>query len=452
MKTQQTVKIFVTMLTVFLSVFTFSCRDDDEGIPLPGNEDTINLDLIGEGFTSPVYLTQAPGDNQRLFVVDQIGVIRIIEDGRVVDQPFLDLQDKIVPLNPNYDERGLLGLAFHPDYTSNGKFYVYYSGPLRPEAPEGWNHTSYIAEYQASYGNPARADESSERIVLAVDQPQSNHNAGTLKFGPDNYLYISIGDGGGANDTAMGHVEDWYEVNKGGNGQDVKENLLGNILRIDVNGGDPYGIPADNPFAGDKEGLDEIYAYGFRNPYRFSFDRLTGMLIAADAGQELYEEVDVVTKGGNYGWNVKEGRHCFNAADPLNPLPDCPDVDSAGNPLIDPVIEFGNSENLPNGLGIVGVGGYVYRGLDNAWGLAGSYIFGVFAKDASVPSGAIYAANTLTSRNNWNYRKLTIANSPNKELGHYLLGFGEDNAGELYVLTRDELGPQGNTGKVYRID
>ncbi|MHC2992965.1 hypothetical protein OB13_15775 [Pontibacter sp. HJ8] len=443
-------KILLKTLLIIASGLTlYACNDDDE-FPI-GRGDSVELDLVAEDLTSPVYLTQAPGNNQNLFVVDQIGLIRVIHDGTMEETPFLDIRSKLVQLNPNYDERGLLGLAFHPDYAQNGRFFVYYSGPLRSGGPEGYDHTNYVAEYRVSPNNPMVADQGSERILLADDHPQFNHNAGTLAFGKDKYLYISIGDGGGGNDVGLGHVEDWYDVNEGGNGQDVRQNLQGNILRIDVNSGAPYGIPADNPFVG-RTGLDEIYAYGFRNPYRFSFDRLTGMLIAGDAGQELYEEVSVVVKGGNYGWNVKEGRHCFNAADPLNPLPDCPDVDSLGNRLIDPVIEFGNAENVPGGLGIVVIGGYVYRGLNDVVDLGGEYLFGVLAEDVEVPSGAIYAANASRNDPDWSYRKLEITNRPNNELGHYLLGFGEDRDGELYVLTKDNLGPQGNTGKVYKIN
>lgn len=398
-----------------------------------------------------MYLTQAPADKNRLFVVDQIGEIRIVKDGTLLAAPFLDLKGKLVPLNPGYDERGLLGLAFHPDYAYNGRFFVYYSAPLRAPAPNTFNHTSYVAEFKVSPNNPDMAELSSEKIIMAVDQPQGNHNGGSLHFGPDNYLYISLGDGGGANDVALGHVEDWYKVNEGGNGQDIEENLLGSILRIDVNSGSPYAVPADNPFIG-KEGLDEIYAYGFRNPYQFSFDKYSGMLIASDAGQVLYEEVDVVTKGGNYGWNVKEGRHCFNAADNMNPFADCPDVDSYGNRLIDPVIEFKNRRNAPDGLGVVVIGGYVYRGIDQLFNIGGKYLFGVWSQGQGVSSGAIYASDAVQGASNWNFNKLTIKNKPNEELGHYLLGFGEDNAGEIYVLTTDLTGPQGNTGKVYKID
>src|SRR4029079_2871319 len=196
--------------------------------------------------------------------------------------------------------------------------------------------------------NANLADVGSERIILEEPHPQSNHNGGTVAFGSDGYLYISIGDGGNKNYIGPGHVEDWYPVNAGGNAQDNEANLMGNVLRIDVNSsanGKNYSIPQDNPFVG-KPGRDEIYAYGFRNPYRFSFD-MSGSrrMFLGDAGQNLYEEVDVVTKGGNYGWNIKEGTHCFNAANEFTELSSCPSVDGFGNPLIDPVIEADNVAN-----------------------------------------------------------------------------------------------------------
>ncbi|MCJ8166747.1 PQQ-dependent sugar dehydrogenase [Pontibacter sp. E15-1] len=440
--------IKLTLFTVCLLVF--SCHEDDFPIHVGGG-DAVELDLVAENLTSPVFLAQAPGDKRRLFVLDQIGEIRLIKDGTLQETPFLDLKSKLVSLNPNYDERGLLGLAFHPDYAYNGRFFVYYSAPLRGGAPANFNHTSHIAEFRMMQGNPDMADPSSERIILAVDQPQGNHNGGTLHFSPiDKYLYISLGDGGGANDVGVGHVEDWYAENAGGNGQDISQNLLGSVLRIDVNSGMPYSIPGDNPFVG-KEGLDEIYAFGFRNPYRYSFDRQTGMLVLGDAGQALYEEIDVVTKGGNYGWNIKEGRHCFNAADNKNPLVQCPDVDIWGNLLIDPVIEFKNSSNFADGLGLVVVGGYVYRGKDNYIDLGGQYLFGVWSEGQG-GGGALYAANAKAGSPNWRFRKLDIENNPDQELGHFLLGFGEDNNGEVYVLTTDNVGPQGNTGMVFRVD
>ncbi|AHG93272.1 hypothetical protein J421_5737 (plasmid) [Gemmatirosa kalamazoonensis] len=416
--------------------------------PMLGEGPAIGLTLVASGLVHPVALVQAADESGRRFIVDQAGVIRVLlRDGTLLAQPFLDVRSKMTPLMPQYDERGLLGLAFHPDFRTNGKFYVYYTVPPRLA---GYDHTNVVAEFHAA-SRANVADAASERVLLRVDHPQFNHTAGQLAFGPDHFLYISIGDGGGANDVGFGHVPDWYTFNEGRNGQDVTHNLLGNILRIDVNGGTPYAIPSDNPFVG-KPGLDEIWAYGFRNPYRFSFDRGgTHQLYVGDAGQNMWEEADVVTRGGNYGWNVKEGTHCFDAAHPLTIPPSCPSVDAeTGDPLIDPIVELPNEENPVAQPGIVVIiGGFVYRGTTLPQ-LAGQYVFGAFSKDEDAPEGAIYRALSRPGGLSA-VQELPIAGHPDGELGHYVLGFGEDLHGELYVLTTDNAGPSGTTGKVFQL-
>jgi glucose/arabinose dehydrogenase len=406
----------------------------------------LGLELVADGLVQPVTMAEPPDGSGRLFVVDQIGRIRVVDaDGELLAAPFLDVAAKMVTLRAGFDERGLLGLAFHPDYASNGRFYVYYSAPPRLA---GYDHTSRIAEYTVS-SDPDVADPLSERTLLEIDQPQFNHNAGTLQFGPtDGYLYISVGDGGGAHDIGFGHVEDWYEVNEGGNGQDIEENLLGNILRIDVDGGDPYGIPSDNPFVG-MAGLDEIWAFGFRNPYRFSFDQGGSHdLLAGDAGQHLWEEVSVVVRGGNYGWNVKEGPACFSTDDPMVPLEDCPDVDPDGRPLRDPEIAYLNAAQ-PGGLGVVVIGGYVYRG-DAVPQLRGRYIFGDFSTGFFPPDGLVFMAKPARGNSPWHIQELSFPERGGR-LGEYVLGFGQDAAGEVYVLTSETAGPTGSSGKVYRL-
>lgn len=416
-----------------------------------GDPMAIGVRLVAEGLVSPVALAPDPTGAERLFVVDQIGVVRILDaDGTLLPEPFLDVRDRLVPLMPFFDERGLLGLAFHPDFATNGRLFVYYSAPLREGAPEGFDCTSHVSEFRVSADDPDRADPDSERILLQVDKPQFNHNAGTVAFGPDGFLYVSIGDGGGADDVGLGHVEDWYETNEGGNGQDVEANLLGNILRLDVDGGEPYAIPPDNPFVG-APGLDEIWAYGFRNPYRFSFDRATGTMIAADAGQNLWEEVHVVQGGGNYGWNVKEGTHCFSTANPDVSPPDsfCPDEAPGGVPLLDPVIEYANASGQEDGLGVAAVGGFVYRG-GAVPQLRGRYVFGDWSTEFVVPDGTLFAARPR-AQGLWQIQELRIAGDPDGRLGHFVLGIGEDGDGELYVLTKDTVGPTGATGKIYEI-
>ena len=447
--------LIALFLTIVITAAMFGAvAEADHGSSPIGDPFTARVNLVAEGFTSPVHLTEAPDNTGRLFVVDQAGLIRIITPGgQLLAEPFLDVRDRMVALNPGFDERGLLGLAFHPGYATNGRFFVYYSAPLRDGAPAGFNHTSHISEFQVS-PDPNRADPTSERILLQVDEPQGNHNAGSLTFGPhDGNLYIALGDGGGANDNQLGHVEDWYDFNEGGNGQDVTDNLLGSILRIDVDSGDPYGIPADNPFVG-RDGLDEIYAYGLRNPYRISFD-MGGdhTLFAGDAGQGLWEEVSVIDNGGNYGWNVKEGTHCFDAANNTQIPDDCPDTvgeghPDAGAPLIDPVIEYANAAQ-PGGLGRTVVGGYVYRGNDLPQ-FRGRYIFADWSTGFGNGDGTVLVSRER-SRGLWQIHEIQFQNRPDRRLGHFILAFGQDADGEMYVLTSDNIGPTGETGRVYRL-
>jgi len=437
-----------TLLTVFaaLALIIYSCDKNDHN----NNNKAIDMEMVADGFVSPIGTVSAPDNSKRLFVIDQVGKVWIVDkSGNKMATPFIDLTSRIVTLNPNYDERGLLGLAFHPDYKQNGKFYVYYQLPPRaggPQAGVSWNNLSRISEFKVSSSNNNMADPGSEKILLEMDDPQSNHNGGTLAFGPDGFLYIAIGDGGAANDVAPGHVEDWYAANAGGNGQDVAANLFGNVLRINVNSGTPYAIPSDNPFVG-KEGKPEIYAYGFRNPFRFSFDMGgSHQLILGDAGQVLYEEIDVVTKGGNYGWNVKEGRHCFNAANNDTVLNSCPMVDNFGTPLTDPVIEVNNAANPAGGKALTIIGGNVYRGND-IQSLKGKYIFGSYAQ-SNAPNGELFMAEP--SGSNWMYSEINLKSHPD-DLGFYLKGFGQDNDGEIYLTVSTVGGPSGTAGKVMKL-
>ncbi|MFW6136178.1 MAG: PQQ-dependent sugar dehydrogenase, partial [Chloroflexota bacterium] len=414
-------------------------------------EPVVGLEPVAEGLGAPVDL-MPPGDGSgRLFIVDQIGVIRILTaEGQLLDEPFLDIRDRMIGLRSRYDERGLLGLAFHPDFRENGRFYVYYSAPLSPEAPQGWNHTSHLSRFTVSETDENAADFGSEQVILRVHQPQSNHDGGKIAFGPDGMLYVALGDGGGGNDVGTGHVEDWYEANRGGNGQDVTDNLLGSVLRIDVDGGDPYAVPEDNPFVG-REGLDEIWAYGFRNPYRFSFDAEGDHeLLVADAGQNLWEEVSLVTKGGNYGWNVKEGSHCFSPATPNEPPEACPETDPEGRPLIDPIIEYRNA-NAADGLGLAVVGGHVYRG-DALPGFEARYVFGDWSRSFSQGDGSLFVASRLEAQGSmWQFEELHIATSDDGRLGEFLLALGQDARYELYALTSQTPGPTPEGGRIYRI-
>ncbi|PRP96451.1 PQQ-dependent sugar dehydrogenase [Enhygromyxa salina] len=413
---------------------------------------SVSLEIVADGLTAPLGLVPVPDQTGRLFVVEQTGTIRIIDaDGELRPEPFLDISDELVGLNQGYDERGLLGLAFHPDYAQNGEFFVYYSAPLRSEGQNGFDHTSHLAMFQVLQDDPNRADPDSESLLLQVDQPQSNHNGGQITFGPDGYLYIPLGDGGDADDTGLGHAEDWYDVNEGGNGQDIEQNLLGSILRIDVDGGEPYAIPPDNPFVDDEDVADEIWAYGLRNPFGVSFD--SGgkrQLFVGDVGQNLWEEVDIVDAGGNYGWNVKEGAHCFSTKNPNESLDSCPDTDSRGEPLIDPILEYRHA-NQDEGLGISVIGGYVYRGaaLDQ---LRGRYVFGDFSKGWGAGDGTLLLGSPPTGTDGaWTLKEVAVRDRSNGRIGEFVRAFGRDQAGELYVLTADNLGPSGDSGKVYRL-
>jgi len=442
------VVFILTMLVIFVSCTTGSkSTPNNQPInqpPSPGTQNsvsTVGLKLVTDGLVSPVGIVPSPDNSGRLFIVDQIGVIKILmQDGTIADQPFLDLRSRMVELNPGYDERGLLGFAFHRDYSQNGRFFVYYSALLRSGGPTGWNHTSHISEFRVMAGNPDKADETSERVVLQVDEPQANHNGGQIRFGPDGYLYIPLGDGGGANDVGLGHSPI-------GNGQDINT-LLGKILRIDVDSGQPYAIPPDNPFVG-RDGVDEIYALGLRNPFQISFDiGGTHELFAGDAGQNLWEEVDIITKGGNYGWNIREGKACFDPDSPNKSPQQCPDKDASGNQLIDPIISYGHS-----GSGITGtavIGGFVYRGKAIP-GLQEVYIFGDFSSPGSGGDGRLFVASLQSSSNQWDFKELGINTNSNGRLGALLRSFGQDAEGEVYVLTAETGGPSGKTGKIYRI-
>jgi glucose/arabinose dehydrogenase len=378
----------------------------------------IKLQRIASGLHAPTVLTSANDGTGRLFVCEQRGVIRIISGSTLFPHAFLDLRKSVVRLRHVFDERGLLGLAFHPDFKHNGKFYVYYSAPSTIKTMD---HDNIISEFTVT-GNPNVADPATERILLRVPWPQFNHNAGKLAFGPDGYLYIGMGDGGGEGDP-HGII---------GNAQNLS-NLYGKILRIDVNNQSGYKVPADNPFVGTTH-AQEIYAYGFRNPFRFSFDNLTGRLYCADVGELLWEEIDLVTKGGNYGWKIYEGFHPYDlqvlAATGLNV-----------SDLTFPVFEYSHL------VGLAIIGGFVYHG-HALPALDGNYVFADWSKGFLRPSGALYYMNE-TSPGIFTRYEFTIAGKP--LLDRFVLSFGEDEANELYLLTSKYPGPHNNGGQVYKI-
>lgn len=366
--------------------------------------------LVTDKFLSPVNMAVPHDGTGRLFFCQKEGKVWIVKkDGSQLPQPFLDVSSDMVNVNPAYDERGLLGMAFHPDFKKNRKFYVYYSAPVEKPVKKVLDHKSRLVEFTASAANPNVADPASKRILMEINQPESNHNGGQLAFGADGYLYIGLGDGGGGGDK-HGTI---------GNAQDLGS-VLGKILRIDVNG-TPYKVPADNPFVKTAGAKPEIWAYGLRNPWRFSFDRTTHKLFAGDVGQNKYEEVDIVTKGGNYGWRIMEGYHDFNVP-----------AGADKNKLIAPVHEYDHD------LGISITGGYVYRG--NAIpSLKGLYVFGDYNGKTFVlvPKG-----------NKWERADLQLSNRPADN--PFILSWGEDEQGEIYMLTSSST-KDGFKGAVYKL-
>ncbi len=379
-------------------------------------EQTIEFETIATGLPSPVAMAHAGDGTNRLFIADQTGIIHIIQNDELLETPFLDISDKLVELDITYDERGLLGLTFHPEYQSNGRFFIYYSAPKTgPEI----NHESILAEYQVT-GDPNIADPLSEQIIYRVDQPEANHNGGQLKFGPDGYLYLGLGDGGGAGDQ-HGII---------GNGQDINTSL-GSILRIDVDSGTPYTIPPDNPFVGT-DGLDEIYAWGFRNPWKFSFDKQTGDFWVADVGQDEWEEINIVENGENYGWRILEATHPYDLD-----LADLLGINIED--LAAPIHEYSHS------LGKSITGGYVYRGNTSTF-LQGKYVFGDWSTSFFIPNGKIYYLEEIEP-NTWERFELV----PTQPFNRFVLSFGEDEQGELYLCSKTTLGPTGTSGDIRRI-
>ncbi|MDZ7771549.1 MAG: PQQ-dependent sugar dehydrogenase [Balneolaceae bacterium] len=387
----------LSCLLLLLSACSDSVSMDDNGNgnPPPGEFDpdayVLENAFPGLSFNRPVLLTDAGDGSGRLFVVEQRGTIRVFENdpGTSSSRLFLDLRGKV---DDSGGEEGLLGLAFHPDYTSNGYFYVNYTAA----SPARSVNSRFTVSSDPDVANP-----SSELEILSYAQPFSNHNGGQLTFGPDGLLYIALGDGGSGGDPR-------------GNGQD-RTTLLGSILRIDVDGaeeGRNYAIASRNPFVGNEQGYrEEIYAWGLRNPWRFSFDAETGRLIAGDVGQSRYEEIDLIESGGNYGWNIMEGNHCYGSQN----------CDQAG--LTPPIWEYAHN----GGNGSV-TGGYVYRGEDLP-ALEGYYIYADFI------SGRIWALDLSDSDNPENH--LLIDSDLN------ISSFGVDADNELYICAFD--------GSIYRL-
>jgi glucose/arabinose dehydrogenase len=370
---------------------------------------SIRTKIIAKDFTAPVAMECPKDGSKRMFICELRGKIKIIKDGKVLEKPFLDLSKKLDNIGKVYSEKGLLGIAFHPKYKTNGRFFVYYSAP----GAGGENHKSILAEYKVS-SDADLADPDSENILMQISEPESNHNGGQLAFGPDGFLYIGLGDGGGAGD------------NHGpkGNAQNL-ENLLGKIIRIDINSKSPYAVPKDNPFVTVKNAKSEIWAYGLRNPWRFSFDKKTGRMFCADVGQDKWEEIDIIQKGKNYGWRIMEANHCFN------PAQNC---DTKNLEL--PIAEYNHDK------GISVTGGYVYRGKSMP-AFEGKYIFGDWR-------GNMFYLEE--SGGKWTMNDMVIEGKKNNDLDYDINSFGEDENGEIYIIAQKLTGSFASNGVVFLIE
>lgn len=345
--------------------------------PAPPDGTNYRLERVTGSFNRPIYVTHAGDASGRIFIADQGGRIWVMADGSLLADPFLDIRQIV---NRGSNEQGLLGLAFHPDYESNGRFFIHYS-----DLPRG---NTVIAEYAVSAENPNLANPEPQQIILQQEQPYPNHNGGEIAFGPDGFLYIGLGDGGSAGDPE--------------NRAQNPSTLLGKILRIDVDAGAPYAVPLDNPFVGDSAFAPEIWAWGLRNPWRFSFDRETGDLYIADVGQNQWEEVNFQpassTGGENYGWRPYEASQVYS-----------------GEPLADAVAPFAEYSHA---LGCSITGGYVYRG-EALPELDGIYLF------ADYCSGNVWSSYQDAS-GVWQTNLFL-------QTGRTISSFGEDETGELYV-------------------
>lgn len=404
----------------------------------------IKLEKVVSGINTPLAMVQPPGD-PRMFIIEQNGRIRILEAGQLKPTPFLDVRSKIKTLFQDFDERGLLGIAFHPKFKDNGKFYVAYSAHLDYQADLGqmlwYDHSNVVEEYTVSSKDKNVADPSSARRILSTAWPQFNHNGHWIGFGPDGMLFVSMGDGGYANDWGIGHNVTI------GNGQDLTTNL-GKILRINVDtrtDGKPYGIPADNPFVGNKNANPEIWAYGVRNPWRCSFDMgsTAAELYCGDVQQNSYEAIKLIGKGQNMGWRRVEGMmRCFDYQKPDDHPANC---DKAG--ITPAIIEYNNCTAKPDGCkGISVTGGYVYRGANAAW--KGKYIFGDWSKGFGEMDGQIFVG-TKGADGKWTMEVAKVTNMEGKL--PYVLAFAQDGAGDVYLLSSITTGPNGSLDTIYKI-
>lgn len=415
-----------------------------EAAPPAGLPSAVDLKPVVTDIEQPVSIAVNAAADCR-YIATNAGQVRVHDTDGLLETPLVDLRDRVAQ---GY-EMGLLGIELHPDFPADPRLFIRYSAPPRPGTPPGYSHTFVLASFEVA-SDGMRVVPDAETTVMEIPEPQPAHNAGDLAFGPDGLLYVPTGDGGAFGDTAPGHVDDWYPTNGGGNGQDTAANLLGGILRIDVDaepaehprtdpdapadptGGAGYTIPGDNPLVDAPGHRDEYYAWGFRNPWRLSYDQY-GLLVG-DVGQDLYEEVNLVERGANYGWNVREGPHCFDRADLTDPLDTCPDRTPprvrGGEPLRDPILGYPHAEETEGGIGTAVIGGSVYHGTAIP-GLVGRYVFGSLR-----PNGQLFVGlppDGERSAEAWRRETVPFTDDAARELTQ-LLAFGRDATDELYVL------------------
>jgi glucose/arabinose dehydrogenase len=422
----------------------------------PAAAQDLALEPVAEGLTAPLHLEEPADGSGRKFIVQQNGVIRVLgADDRLAPEPLLDLRPRMLPLEQSFEERGLLGFALHPRFHRNGRVFATYSAPLRVGAPERWNHTRRVSEFTADPGNLATIDAASERVLLEIDWPSRKHNGGGLAFGRDGFLYIGLGDGGISHGIGNRVLWEAFDVPAqaltwDGLAQDT-DSLFGKILRIDVDRGFPgYAIPRDNPFASGP-GKKEVWAWGFRNPFRIAVDRDDGSLLVTAVAETLWEAAYRVQGPGNFGWPLMEGTHCVDRLNPRQPPATCPARDDAGNRIVLPVLEYPNMQasHPETKLGVAGVGTAItgarmYRGRAIP-ALAGKLVVSDWSAAFKQPSGQIFIADPGSDRGQlWPYRRAL-------QIDSRIISLAEDRAGEIYVLTNETLGPYGTTGKVLRL-
>jgi len=414
--------------------------------------------LIVDNLVAPIDLLTIPDDSGRRLILDQSGEIHLLgTDDKILDAPFLNLSDRMLPIREDFEERGLLGMAIHPNFRINGRFFVTYTAPLANDAPANWGHTRIVSEFTIDSDNPDRLDAGTERVLIRQHWPSRKHNGGALAFGPDGYLYIGFGDGGGIHGVGPETLNDAYNVPQNrlwwdSTAQDL-QSFYGKILRIDVDRGMPgYAIPADNPFV-DSAGKDEIYAWGFRNPYRLSFDSDGSSTFYITAVAEtLWEAIYQVNAPGNYGWPLKESTHCFDRTRPLDPPETCAVEDKklTDEPIIEPVVEYPNmsvhrkgSTVRVAGVGTAVVGAVVLRGTEFGE-LADHLLIADWSIDFQKPSGQLFTASEA-KEGLWKMEKIS-------QLESRIIALIRDSDQRVYVMTNDNFGPYGNSGKIYILE